>query len=189
MVKLGKKGSLNLSIQAIVIIVIAFVILGLGLSFVRSQFKSMEETSSSVQDQIKEQILDDLRTGNKKLSFPTTEIKMSTSASKVIAVGIKNTKDKTLNFKISFEDLSTGTKCTGAGIDTPSTTPSASCASFFWDNSVLTLSAGEANVYSIKYFSPSKQGSYLHKMVINDQDSTATNKEYASRNFFVTTTS
>ncbi len=181
MIKLGKKGSLNLSIQAIVIIVIAFVILGLGLSFVRSQFKSMEETSSSVQDQIKEQILDDLRTGNKKLSFPTTEIKMSTSSSNIIAVGIKNTKDTPLTFTIKFEDLSTGTSCVTTK---PSTTPGDTCAAFFWDDSTLTLGAGESNVYSIKYFSPKKIGSYLHKMVVMDGTT-----EYASRNFFVTTTS
>ena len=70
----NKKGSLNLSIQAIVIVVIAFVVLGLGLSFVRGQFKSITETSTGVQEQIRQQILEDLRTGDKKLSFPATTL-------------------------------------------------------------------------------------------------------------------
>ena len=68
-----KKGSLNLSIEAIVIVVIAFVVLGLGLGFVRGQFKSITETTTSIQDQIRQQITEDLRTGDKKLSFPTNE--------------------------------------------------------------------------------------------------------------------
>ena len=66
-----KKGSLNLSIEAIVIVVIAFVVLGLGLGFVRGQFKSITETTTSIQDQIRQQITEDLRTGDKKLSFST----------------------------------------------------------------------------------------------------------------------
>ena len=58
---MNKKGDLNLSIQAIVIVVIAFVVLGLGLGFVRGQFKSIQETSTGVQEQIRQQILEDLR--------------------------------------------------------------------------------------------------------------------------------
>ena len=66
---MNRKGSLNLSIEAIVIVVIAFVVLGLGLGFVRSQIGSIQSTSTAVQEQISQQVLDDLRTGNKKLSW------------------------------------------------------------------------------------------------------------------------
>src|SRR3989344_7160585 len=88
-----KKGSLNLSIEAIVIIVIAFVVLGLGLSFVRGQFKSITETSSSVQEQVRQQVLEDLRTGNKKLNFPATTLNIERSSSQDIAIGVKNTQN------------------------------------------------------------------------------------------------
>ena len=64
-----RKGSLNLSIQAIVIVVIAFVVLGLGLGFVKNTFKDIGSTSKEVQSKIKEQILEDLRTSGKKLSI------------------------------------------------------------------------------------------------------------------------
>ncbi len=40
---MSKKGSLNLSIEAIVIIVVAFVVLGLGLTLTRTIFKGAEQ--------------------------------------------------------------------------------------------------------------------------------------------------
>lgn len=43
MSKISKKGSLNLSIEAIVIIVVAFVVLGLGLTLTRTIFKGAEQ--------------------------------------------------------------------------------------------------------------------------------------------------
>jgi hypothetical protein len=42
----NKKGSLDISIQAIVIVVIAFVVLGLGLGFVKSTFKDITGTNT-----------------------------------------------------------------------------------------------------------------------------------------------
>ena len=42
-----KKGSLNLSIQAIVIIVLAMTILGLGLGFVRGQFQQITSAANA----------------------------------------------------------------------------------------------------------------------------------------------
>ena len=65
-----KKGSLSLSINAIIVIVIAFVFLGLGLSFIRGQIGGADDTATMVQEQIKQSITEDLRTGDKKLSFP-----------------------------------------------------------------------------------------------------------------------
>ena len=98
-----KKGSLNLSIEAIVIVVIAFVVLGLGLGFVRGQFKSITETTTSIQDQIRQQITEDLRTGDKKLSFPTNEFTINKKESTVTAIGIKNTQQGTLKYKIDVQ--------------------------------------------------------------------------------------
>src|SRR3989338_5143055 len=44
--RFNKKGSLELSIQAIVIVVIAFTVLGLGLGFVKSQLGGLQKTAS-----------------------------------------------------------------------------------------------------------------------------------------------
>ena len=70
----NKSGSLEISIQAIVIVVLAMTLLGLGLGFVKGLFGDITATTTSVTAQIKERVLDDLIQGDKKISFPETEI-------------------------------------------------------------------------------------------------------------------
>ena len=86
-----KKGSLNLSINAIVIVVLAFVMLGLGLMLTRTVFKDIGSTAGSINEQIRQQILDDLRTGNKPLSFPQNKVTVDFGKTSTVAFGIKNT--------------------------------------------------------------------------------------------------
>src|SRR3989338_6840926 len=97
-----KRGGLDLSIQTIVIVVLAMTLLGLGLGFIRNQFKNLSETTISVQDQIRQQILDDLRVGNKKLSFPTGNVLLSSGDSKDLAVGVQNLEDQPITFELKM---------------------------------------------------------------------------------------
>ena len=100
---MNKRASLELSIQAIVIVVIAFVVLGLGLGFVRGQFATMEETSSGVQEQIKQQILDDLYE-QQEIVVPSIRNEMTAGElSSAQGIGIKNTKDSMQDFLVGFE--------------------------------------------------------------------------------------
>ncbi len=87
-----KRGSLSLSIDAIVIIVLAMTLLGLGLGFIRGLFRDVTDTTSTVQEQVKQQILEDLKTGDKKLSFSTNTLNVGHNAREVISVGVKNSK-------------------------------------------------------------------------------------------------
>lgn len=95
-----KKGSLNLSIQAIVIIVLAMTILSLGLVFVRSQFKDLSKISTEVQGEIRKQILDDLRTRGDKISF-SDSVQLSTKEESVLAVGVQNVEDERIYFGLN----------------------------------------------------------------------------------------
>src|SRR3989344_6529797 len=88
----AKRGSLSLSINAIVIIVLAMTLLGLGLGFIRGLFKNIGETTGTVQEQVKQQILEDLKTGDKKLSFSTNSLQMESSGSQTITIGARNSK-------------------------------------------------------------------------------------------------
>src|SRR3989338_8840846 len=107
----SKKADLSISINAIVIIVLAMTFLGLGLGFVKGMFKDIGSTTGQVQEQIKQQILDDLRRGDKSLSFPTTQLKLELNDESVQAFGVKNTQSSgTLCFKVEFQakDPATG---------------------------------------------------------------------------------
>src|SRR3989344_4839785 len=97
-----KKGSLELSVNAIVIVVLAFAMLGLGLIFVRNLFSGITETTTQVQEQVKQQILDDLRTGNKPLSFPAQRLDVNVGDKKDLAFGVMNIKDNPISFTIEI---------------------------------------------------------------------------------------
>ncbi len=188
MKQFNKKASLNLSIQAIVIVVIAFVVLGLGLGFVRGQFEQITSTSTSVQEQISQQILDDLRTGNKKLSFPATSITLETNELSVQAIGIKNTEDADKNLIVGFEVKNGDIFEIFSSQTTLSwTTPDAIDVSsrIDWDDTPQALDAGESRVVPVTITAPSKTGNYLYKVVLTDAD---TLEEFDSKTFFIKTT-
>ena len=175
-----KKGSLNLSIEAIVIVVIAFVVLGLGLGFVRSQFKSIQETSSSVQENIRQSILEDLRTGNKKLSFPATTLNIDKGASQDIAIGVKNTKASgDLMFNIDVVTL----KKQGA----PEGTDVSGQVEYFYLEGPFTLKLTDAEAYNIKISASGDKGTYLVSLRIIelDEQGNPLPTPYAEKSFFV----
>ncbi|MBU0536595.1 MAG: hypothetical protein KKE20_06525 [Nanoarchaeota archaeon] len=194
---MAKKASLELSINAIVIVVMAFVMLGLGLGFIRNQFKDIGSTTSQVQEQVKSQILDDLRTGNKKLSFPTTEVKMGTDESSVIAFGVKNTKDSSLKFCVVIEDLSKlpddADECSSP-LENSNKANGDYCGGFNWDYTIQALDAGESAVIGLKFFAPARKLTYLYKLkiisVADDSDGICEDtivdagEEYSSKTFF-----
>ena len=141
----NKKASLSLSINAIVMIVLALTLLGLGLGFIRGMFKQITTTTTTVQEQVKEQILDDLRTGNKKLSFPSTNVNLDRGSITTLAFGVKNTKGLgNLVFKIDVGV--TGAKgnsdVTEDMVDPP--------INFFYEEGPFTLGAADSEVYAFQ---------------------------------------
>jgi hypothetical protein len=172
---INRKGSLNLSIQAIVIVVIAFVVLGLGLGFVRGQFKSITETATGVQEQIKQQVLDDLRTGDKKLSFPASEVTINKKESTVVAIGVKNVLQPTLNYKVKVE-FKGGTDIFGEDITD----------NFLYPEDAESLEPTEARVIPIRITSETTAGTGQFKISIEDVSDSANPKLYDSKTFFIT---
>lgn len=131
-----KKGSLSLSMNAIVIVVLAFSMLGLGLFLTRSLFGDIQNTTASVNEQIRQQILDDLRTGNKPLSFPQNRINVGFGQTEIIAFGVKNTGSIGANYCVKFEALSKD------GL----TDPSLLDINFYYDEDAQTLGPQETVV-------------------------------------------
>jgi type II secretory pathway pseudopilin PulG len=185
---MDKKGSLNLSIQMIVIVVIAFVVLGLGLGFVRSQFGDIQKTTTAVQEQISQQILEELRTGNKPLSFPASKLVLETSEESVQAIGVKNTKDQELNFKVEFSvKTNDGFKPLTEAGEVPFTAVSGEefTSTVLWDTEEQSLKPGKTNVIPITITAPNKIGNYLYKVALIDLGEG--NEEFASKTFFIKT--
>ena len=188
---MNKKGSLNLSIQMIVIVVIAFVVLGLGLGFVRTQFSSISDTSTQVQKQIEQQVLDDLRRGNQKLSFPTDELVLETSEDTVQAIGIKNTKDQPLDLRVGFAvKTDTGFVAFDSEVEFPFTTVSdiSTESTIIWNNEIQDFPPGDARVIPVTITAPGRGGTYLYKVVVYEVDNNGINGDvFDERTFFIKT--
>jgi len=169
-----KKASLELSIRAIVIVVLAMTLLGLGLGFVRNMFSDIGEIREDVTEQVRQQVLNDLVSNDKKLSFPKTEIKIDKGSSEILAAGIRNKEDETLLYKISFTSQSVPE---GADLIAPLTW-------FQYSQNVHQLSASDSDVRNIRLSIPTnaKQGSYFLTLDITKDP---TNEIYAQKDLFI----
>lgn len=189
----NKKGSLEISIQAIVIVVLAMTLLGLGLAFIKIQIGKMGETAGQVQDQIKQQILEDLRTGDKKLSFPSSRITVASGDKVDLAIGIKNTNDYPARFRVDL--YKRNDEGTFLLLEPTTREP----GSFFWDNSEQDLSLGSDRVFGIVHQAETTKDTYLYKVVIteialgddqqpltDEETGEPVESEYDSKSFFIT---
>lgn len=188
-----KKGSLNLSIETIVVVVIAFTVLGLGLGFVKGMIGDVSGTSEKVLSETSQHILDDLRSSNKKLSFPTDKLSLLTGQESVQAIGIKNTGDGNIWLKVGFQvkDGSGFIDFPEVGsLDLPSNTGT---AKIIWDAEAQYLAPGESKLVKITITAPSKQGNYLYKIVVtavenpNAPPSATILGPYDTQTFFIKT--
>ena len=170
---MNKKAALELSINAIVIIVIAMAVLGLGLGFVRNQLGQMGKTTTEVQQQIREQVLQDLRTGDKKLSLQSSEVTISKGDSTVLGFGIKNTLNEELTFGIKLVKISGTIEAIFEYDDRPE---------------IYTLSPTDADVYSARLTAPTTSGTSIYEITITGKTETLPSYEYAKKTFFVTVT-
>ena len=117
--RLKKKASLEISIQAIVIVVLAMTLLGLGLVFIRNQFetigKATDVVTGQVADQIKRQMLDN----DQKIALSEANINIKKGGSVVLNVGVNNKNNDPLNYEMEFIAISdqTGTSISPNAFD------------------------------------------------------------------------
>ena len=174
--RFNKKASLEISIQAIVIVVLAMTLLGLGLTFIRKQFSGLSTIQEEISEQVKQKILDDLIENDKKLSFSRTEIEIDKGKSQVLTIGIRNKKDSELNYRMRF-----------IGISDPDGNPPLDIENWFQyaKNQVYKLPPAESSVRNVRLTIPStipKSGSYFLNFEIIDD---STNEIYDSKDFFI----
>mgnify|MGYP006276904245 CR=1 FL=1 len=96
------KGSLQLSINAIVVLVLAITILGLGLKFITDQFQSAQGSFEVANDEIKNQLFDELDNGE-LLSVRVSEFSLESGKPTDFYFGIRNTDtDDMKRFFVQF---------------------------------------------------------------------------------------
>ncbi len=106
----SKRASLEISIQAIVIVVLAMTLLGLGLTFVKKMFGNVDVISTGTFEKIQEQLQRDMVNGNEKLVFSQTKITMERGSEKLFGWGVKNQGSSRLDYWAEFTPI----KCPGS---------------------------------------------------------------------------
>lgn len=182
----NKKASLEISIQAIVIVVLAMTLLGLGLGFIRGMFKNIGGVTEEVSAQVKQRIIDELLTSDSKLTFSTTEITLRRGEERTINIGIRNKLELDFDYKIDISPISRVTKTTVSDLTSTSLT-----TWFQFDNAQKRLAASDIEVRNIKIkpepliIGGESAGSYLVVVSIKASGLGLPNDIYASKELFI----
>ena len=179
---LKKKGSLEISINAIVILILAITILGLGLGFIKKQFGSLGEQFSSVSEEIKGEIVDKIRQSGELLVFNKNTIDAQIGKPIDFFVGIKNTGAEPNCFRTyvqcikglkgSCDPSQQGVPIAVGGIDLLNNQPTQDNRWFELFDEV-DVSGGDVGVFPIKLQIPGKVApdTYLMKFEVYKTDS------------------
>ena len=99
----NKKGGLEISINAIVILILAITVLGIGLGFIRGMFKSTIGQLGEVSEDIENDMINRIRERNERLVLREEDIEIKKSTEKKIYFGIRNEEDDETTFDIDFK--------------------------------------------------------------------------------------
>ncbi len=170
---MSKKGSLNLSIEAIVIIVVAFVVLGLGLTLTRTIFKGAEQK------------LPEAFAVTQLESQPTAENPITIS--QTVEIGRKS--EKTMNIGFYNKDTNkatlaafTITECLDKKKETQPLKPEMSSIS---QDVPANTAMGFSVILTEKELPP---GTYICTVAVCEKGDCAV-KSYETKQFFLTVTS
>ena len=164
-----KRASLELSINAIVVLILAITILGLGLGFIRGQFGGMTKQFTGVSAEIDKELTDKIRTSGEILTFNKENIDAKTGVADTFYIGISNTAGTPRCFKVQvncIKPLTEGKFCDGlangipVGGNAPGVgTPGTSWFKVFTD---VTIGGQDIGVFPVTVQIPSAtQDTYL----------------------------
>src|SRR3989344_8677259 len=116
---MNKKASLELSINAIVILILAITMLGLGLGFMRNIFGSATDQFRQVTGAVEKQMIDQMKEGNKIVDLSRPKLTIKKGKQEQIFIGFRNVKDAINYYLIVNPEeggSSSGTHIDGVGI-------------------------------------------------------------------------
>jgi len=163
--ELRKKGSLELSINAIVILILAITILGLGLGFIKKQFGALGTQFEDVSAEIKGEIIEKIRTSGDLLVFNKVEIAAAIGKPESFYVGVKNTGGEANCFRTYIQCLRAlkgscdpsqpGVPIAVGGVDLLNSRPS-SDNEWFQIFDEVNIKGGDVGVFPVKLQIPGK---------------------------------
>ena len=107
----SRRASLELSISAIVIVILAMTLLGLGMAFIKNVFSNTEELSASTFDRVSGQLQKSLIGSDEKLVFSQSKLSIEKGSSELLGWGIKNDENTKMNYWAEFTALKCPSAC------------------------------------------------------------------------------
>jgi hypothetical protein len=95
-----KKGALTLSINAIVILILAITMLGLGLAFMRNIFGQATGEFKEISGEVQKQMINQMKSTEKVVDLAGAVYKMKPGEKKMTYIAFKNTANTAKNFTI-----------------------------------------------------------------------------------------
>ncbi len=187
---IGKKADLSLSINAIVVLILAITMLGLGLAFLRGTFSKTTAQFAQVADEVKGQIVDKIKASSEKLAFDRLEINVKRGNTVEVYYGVKNVEETLTPLDFSIQPT-----CNDAL--TPTTTPADTAAITAGIKTFSKINIKQGDVEVSKMTITPNSGAvldtyscWLYVCKSASGTCTATDPDfYASAKFFVTVTS
>jgi hypothetical protein len=196
-----KKGALNLSIQTIVVVVLAMILLGLGIGFIKGLFKDITGLKTDVTAEIQEKIAEDLREGDRKLSV-SRDVQLEAGEETIIGIGVANRKSQQITYGVTLNFLQWQGEAEYTGSTPDCGEPGCDHITFFYDQTVnKDLSATESKVEeAIVSATGGATGNYQYEAIVcvldkdnpslaeedcEGEDGTGVGVVYARESFFV----
>ncbi len=88
---MNKKAALQLSINAIVVLILAITILGLGLGFITKQFGAVQKKFEDVGGQIEKQLIEEMERSGELLVLNQVKVTAKSGDETNIYIGVRNT--------------------------------------------------------------------------------------------------
>ncbi len=112
----NKKASLQLSVQSVVIMVLAMTLLGLGIAFIKGMFGDIFGIGRGAFDSIKDELQKKLIGGDEKLVFSQTQLTLERGKSELLGWGVKNEYSAPLDYYVQFKPKNCPTGTDGSPV-------------------------------------------------------------------------
>lgn len=189
---INKRASLEISIQAIVIVVLAMTLLGLGLGFIKGMFGNIQSVTTATFDKIADQLQRDLVNNNEKLIFSQSRVTIERGKSMLLGWGIKNEGIQKLEYWAEF----TAIKCPNDPIcsSLPQDILNSKWFTFKYNpggatsNILYSIDAANSDVVRVDLTIPKSAQTGLYLIDLSVYDPADNNQKYASTDVFITVT-
>ena len=97
-----RKGSLNLSINAIVVLILAVTMLGLGLMFMQNMMGGAIDQLGGVSEEVEDDMIQRMTAGAEDIEFRTSNVRTRPGGGETDYFALRNNRDTDLDFNIEF---------------------------------------------------------------------------------------